>query len=139
RLYGNLLHEMLSKIKTKNDIEEVVNQYLFKGEITVEEQKELIDILKKIINHQQLALYFDQNNMVFTEREIITLDKQTVIPDRLIFNENNVTIIDYKTGKYDEKHRHQINTYAIALENLNFNVEKKLLVYITDEILIEEV
>ena len=139
RLYGNLLHEMLSKIKTKNDIDEVVNQYLFKGEITVEEQKELIGNLKKIINHEHLSLYFAQNNLVFTEREILTLDKQILIPDRLIFNENNVTIIDYKTGKFDEKHKQQINSYAIALENLNFSVEKKLLVYITDEILIEEV
>jgi ATP-dependent exoDNAse (exonuclease V) beta subunit len=139
RLYGNLLHEILSKIKTKNDIPEVVNQYLFKGEITIEEQTELTNILLKILNHNQLSVYFDQNNKVFTEREIITLDKQILIPDRLIFNKNNVTIIDYKTGKYDENHRHQINTYATALENLNFSVEKKLLVYITDEILIEEV
>lgn len=138
-VYGNLLHEILSKIKSKNDIEEVVNRYLFKGEITVEEQKDLINILKKIINHEQLSRYFDQNNIVFTEREIVTFNKQLLIPDRLIFNENNVTIIDYKTGKFDEKHKHQINTYAMALENLNFNVEKKLLVYITDEILIEEV
>ncbi|OGS69782.1 MAG: DNA helicase UvrD [Flavobacteria bacterium RIFCSPLOWO2_12_FULL_35_11] len=139
RLYGNLLHEMLSKIKTKNDIVEVLNQYLFKGEITIEEEKELAFILKQVISHQELSGYFDQNNLVFTEREILTLDKQIVIPDRLIFNNNKVTVIDYKTGKPDEKHRHQINTYALALENLNYSVEKKLLVYITDEILIEEV
>jgi len=139
RLYGNLLHEMLSKIKTKNDITEVVNQYLFKGEITIEEEQELAFILKQVISHQELSGYFDQNNLVFTEREILTLDKQIVIPDRLIFNDNKVTVIDYKTGKPDEKHRHQINTYALALENLNYTVEKKLLVYITGEILIEEV
>ncbi len=138
-VYGNLLHEMLSKIKTKNDIDEVMNQYLFKGEITIEEQNILGVILKKIINHEQLSLYFEQNNQVFTEREILTLEKQIVIPDRLIFDGNKVTIIDYKTGKQEEKYRHQINTYALALENLNFNVEKKLLIYITDEILIEEV
>jgi len=138
-VYGNLLHEILSKIKTENDIEEVMNQYLFRGEITVEEQNTIDVILKKVINHQQLSHYFEQNNVVFTEREILTLDKQIVIPDRLIFSENNVTIIDYKTGKPEEKHRHQINSYALALENLNYWVEKKLLVYITDEILIEEV
>lgn len=138
-VYGNLLHEILSKIKTKNDIVEVLNQYLFRGEITVEEQNILGIILNKIINHEQLSLYFKQNNQVFTEREILTLEKQIVIPDRLIFNDKNVTIIDYKTGKPDVKHRHQINSYAMALENLNFSVEKKLLVYITDEILIEEV
>ncbi|MBK5210666.1 MAG: PD-(D/E)XK nuclease family protein, partial [Flavobacteriaceae bacterium] len=138
-VYGNLLHEMLSKIKTKNDIAEVVNQYLFKGEITIEEQNELTKILKKIINHEQLSLYFAQNNLVFTEREIFTLEKQILIPDRLIFSGNKVTVIDYKTGKSDEKHHQQINSYAMALEKLNYSVEKKLLVYITDEILIEEV
>jgi CRISPR/Cas system-associated exonuclease Cas4 (RecB family) len=69
----------------------------------------------------------------------LTSVKQIVIPDRLVFEGNNVTVIDYKTGKYEEKHRHQINSYATALENLNFKIEKKLLVYITDEILIEEV
>ena len=138
-VYGNLLHEMLSKIKTKNDIDEVMNQYLFKGEITMEAQNALSIILKKIINHKGLSIYFDQSNLIFTEREILTSDKQIVIPDRLVFEGNNVTVIDYKTGKYEEKHRHQINSYATALENLNFKIEKKLLVYITDEILIEEV
>ncbi|WP_372770205.1 UvrD-helicase domain-containing protein [Lutibacter sp.] len=138
-VYGNLLHEMLSKIKTKNDIFEVTNQFLFKGEITIEEQKELTIILNKVINHHQLSGYFEQNNLVFTEREILTSDKQILIPDRLIFNGDKVTILDYKTGKPEEKHRHQINAYSLALENLNYSIEKKLLVYITDEILIEEV
>ena len=138
-IYGNLLHEMLSKIKTKNDIVEVVNQSLFKGEITLEEQKELTTILNKVVSHQHLSGYFNQNNKVFCEQEILTADKQILIPDRLIFNEINVAIIDYKTGKPEEKHRHQINSYAKALENLNYSIEKKLLVYITDEILIKEV
>jgi len=138
-VYGNLLHEMLSKIKTKNDIDEVMNQYLFKGEITMEEQNTLGVILKKIINHEELSIYFEQNNLIFTEREILTLNKQILIPDRLVFDDNKVIVIDYKTGKYEEKHRNQINSYATALENLNFKIEKKLLVYITDEILIEEV
>ena len=138
-IYGNLLHEMLSEIKIKNDIDEVINQYLFKGEITIEEQKGISVILKKIMNHEELSVYFEPNNLVFTEREILTSDRQILIPDRLIFNDNNVTIIDYKTGKPEEKHRHQINSYAKALKNLNYHIEKKLLVYITDEILIEEV
>ena len=136
-VYGNLLHEMLSKIKTKNDIDEVMNQYLFKGEITMEEQNTLGVILKKIINHEELSIYFEQNNLIFTEREILTLNKQILIPDRLVFEGNKVIVIDYKTGKYEEKHRHQIISYATDLENLKFKIEKKLLAYITDEILIE--
>jgi len=57
-----------------------------------------------------------------------------LIPDRLIFDNNKVTIIDYKTGKPEIKHRHQIEKYALVLQKMNFDVYEKLLVYIDDEI-----
>jgi len=138
-VYGNLIHEILSNIKTKNDISDVLNQYLFKGVITFEDQKEIRLILNKIVNHSKLAPYFEQNNIVFNEQEILTSEKKIVIPDRLIFNENKITIIDYKTGKSDKKYHAQINNYAKVLNNLNFEIDKKILVYINDEIFIEEV
>lgn len=137
--YGNLIHEILSKIKTKNDVTNVVNQYLYKGEIKASQQKEIIEVLNKIINHPKLQTYFSQNNTVYNEQEIVTLDKKIIIPDRLIINKNEVTIIDYKTGNPDKKHHKQINNYSEALENLNYTIHKKLLVYINEEIIVEEV
>ena len=138
-VYGNLIHEILSKIKTKNDISEVLSQYLFKGVIPFELQEEIQLIVNKIIDHPKLANYFEQNNVVFNEQEILTSDKKIVIPDRLVFNKNEVTIIDYKTGKPDKKYHNQINNYGEVLANLNYEVDKKILVYINDEIFIEEV
>ncbi len=138
-VYGNLIHEILSKIKTKNDILEVIDQYVYKGIITLEEHKEILKILNQIIHHKQLSKYFEQNNLVYNEREIMTLDRKTLIPDRLIFTNSKVTIIDYKTGKPEKKHHQQISNYAEALKNLNYSIGKKLLVYINKEILVEEV
>ena len=136
--YGNLIHEILSKIKTQNDIEEVVNQYVFNGTITKNEQQEIQEKLFSIVNHPQLQTYFNQNNEVYNEQEIITGDKKSIIPDRLIINNNKVTIIDYKTGISDKKHQQQLQKYATTLENLNYTVEKKIVVYINTEIIIEE-
>ncbi|NQV76855.1 MAG: UvrD-helicase domain-containing protein, partial [Lutibacter sp.] len=137
--YGNLIHEILSKIETKNDISNIVNQYVYKGEITKIQQKEITIILSEIVNHKQLHTYFEPNNQVYNEQEIVTLDKKIIIPDRLVIKDNKVTIIDYKTGKPDRKHFDQINNYAKALENLNYSIKKKLLIYINKEISIEEV
>lgn len=138
-VYGNLIHEILSKIKTCNDISAIVNQYLFKGVINENDKRNIESILNKVVNHPQLSVYFDQNNEVFNEQEIITLDKKIIIPDRLVFNQNKVTIIDYKTGKPDKKYHIQIINYAEVLKDLNFEIERKLLVYINDEIVVEEV
>ena len=79
------------------------------------------------------------NNTVITERELVNQNKQVLIPDRLIFENKNVTVIDYKTGKQNKTHYNQIESYSEALQNLCYVIQKKLLVYFNDEILVEEV
>ena len=137
--YGNLIHELLSKIITKNDIEEVLNQYVFKGVITGNQKNEISQILLQVVNHKLLNIYFSDAIEVYNEQEIVTSDKKIIIPDRLALVNNKLTIIDYKTGKPDKKYHHQINNYASVLSELNYSIDKKILVYINNEITIEEV
>ena len=138
-LYGNLFHEILSKIKTKTDVDEVINQYVFSGIISNEEQLEITEILNRILNHKELSVFFNQNNQVYLEQQIITSDRNIIIPDRIVIIDGKTTIIDYKTGKPDAKYHQQLNNYAQVLEELNFKLDKKLLVYINEEIIVEEV
>ena len=136
--YGNLIHELLSKVKTAADIDLAVEHYLINGMITSEELKELTETAGKIVNHPMLQQYFEQNKTIFCEREILTADKGIMIPDRLVIDENkNAYIIDYKTGKPDKKHHSQLHKYALAVEELGFQVRKKMLVYIDDSIEVE--
>jgi len=138
-IYGNLIHEVLSKIKTESDITQVMNEYLFKGSITVENQQEITTIINKVVLHPMLKMYFDQNNVVYNEQKILTSNKNMIIPDRLVFKGNKVTVIDYKTGKPDKKYIQQVEFYAQVLKGLNYIIEKKILVYINEEIIVEEV
>jgi len=138
-VYGNLIHEILSKIVSKEDISTIVNQYIFEGTISELQKKEITTILLEVVNHHQLEQYFEKSNQVFTEQEIVTSDKHILIPDRLVLRENKITIIDYKTGKSDKKYHRQVENYAITLMNLGYVIEKKLLVYINNKILVEEI
>jgi len=99
---------------------------LFKGIIKQEDKHSIIEILKNVVEHEKLSKYFDQNKQVFAEREIITKDKNLIVPDRLIFSQNKVSILDYKTGKPDKKHFQQINNYANVLKDLNYKIEIKV-------------
>ncbi|WP_298285095.1 UvrD-helicase domain-containing protein [uncultured Lutibacter sp.] len=137
--YGNLIHEILSKINTKNDIEEVVNTYIFNGTISKNEKVAISLILNNIVNHPKLQMYFEQNNEVYTEQEILSKDQQIIIPDRLVVNNNEVVIIDYKTGNPHKKYHQQLINYKNILEDLNYSIIKKILVYINEEIIVEEV
>ncbi len=132
--FGNLIHEMMSKIISEKDIENTTIQFVNKGFLEKSKKGEIKKIILNIINHEQLKAYFQEDSIVMTEREILTEDKHILIPDRLIFDKNKVTIIDYKTGKPDKKHQHQIESYASILQSMNFVIDEKLLVYIDDKI-----
>ena len=137
--FGNLIHEMLSKIITKNDVEKVTLQYLQQG-IVDKKQLELIkNNIYKIVNHSELQEYFSEDVIVYNEREIVDVDNQIMIPDRLVFINNEVVIIDYKTGKPSKSYHQQLLKYDRVLKSMNFKVDKKVLIYIDKEILVEEV
>ncbi len=138
--FGNLIHEMMAKIITKNDVDKVVNQYEQQG-IIDKEQSDLIKTdVYKIVNHPELQSYYSEDVIIYNEREIVDVDNQIMIPDRLSFDDKNeVTIIDYKTGKPSKSYHQQLLKYERVLKTMNFKVAKKLLIYINEEILVEEV
>ena len=138
--YGNLLHEIMANIITENDIEKVVSKYEQQGFLDEQQTLLIKEIINKIVCHSELKKYYSNNVVVFNEREIVDVDNQIVIPDRLVFNSRNeVVIIDYKTGKPSKSYHQQLLKYEQVLKSMNFNVIKKLLIYINEEIDVVEV
>ena len=138
--YGNLVHEILSKIKSKEDVVNILHQYVQQGLLNAENSEKLKKLLFEIVNHPKLRDYFSKDSIVFNEREIVSKDNQIIIPDRLIFNaKNEAIIIDYKTGKLSREYHQQLITYEDVLKKMQIKVIKKLLIYINEQITIEEI
>ena len=56
-------------------------------------------------------------------------------PDRMIFHENNeVSILDYKTGKPKISDNNQIINYVFELEKNSYRVREAFLIYLGNEI-----
>ena len=70
--------------------------------------------------------------------EIISKNGYVVIPDRLVFlTDLDLVIIDYKTGAEDISHVNQLKKYQAMLEEMDFNVNNKIIVYIAEKIKIK--
>ncbi|RBP34767.1 ATP-dependent exoDNAse (exonuclease V) beta subunit [Oceanihabitans sediminis] len=131
---GNLIHNILSHIKTKEDVSFTFSHFIETAIISPEQAKELELIVNQIIDHEELKDYFIANNTIYNERDIIS-NKEIIRPDRLVINaENQATIIDYKTGAQDKKHQLQLENYERIIEEMQFQVTKKILVYINENI-----
>ena len=135
---GNLIHLVMSHIKTENDIEFVFEHLIGSGKLNQNQANELKLIVNAIVNHIQLKQYFQPNLLIYNEKDIITAQGEIVRPDRIIIDKNKAVILDYKTGAEDQKHKEQLNKYQKALEDMSFEVVKKILVYINNDIQIKE-
>ncbi|WP_340156270.1 UvrD-helicase domain-containing protein [uncultured Winogradskyella sp.] len=137
---GNLVHLVLSKIKTIEDVDFAFNELIISGDVTAENSKVLKNLVLEVINHTKLEHYFKDNFKIYNERDIITSSGQLLRPDRLNINsKNEAIIIDYKTGDAKSTHKTQLKDYESVLNNMNLKVTHKLLVYINDTIEVIEV
>lgn len=132
--WGNVIHGILSEINSSSDIDKALNMAIERGDINSGDFEYLKRILLKIVRHPKLSKFYIEGVYAKNEIEIMDAKGQLFRPDRLIFDEKNVTIIDYKTGGSQSNHQQQLHTYAHLLNEIGFIVVEQILVYIGDEI-----
>ncbi|WP_431107965.1 UvrD-helicase domain-containing protein [Winogradskyella poriferorum] len=137
---GNLVHLLLSKITTKEDIDFAINDLIAAGDITTLDEEVLRTTVMNVIQHPKINLYFNNEHKVYNESDIVTPSGEHLRPDRININLNNeAIIIDYKTGDQKPSHAAQLNTYASILSTMNYKVQYKYLVYINESVEVIEV
>ena len=133
--FGNLIHEILAFIKTKNDIDLAVIKALENGLITQTQKHEVLSTLNQIVNHLHLTDFYSETNKIYNEKTIIRKHETLIKPDRMEINaKNEVFLLDYKTGLHKQEHAKQLNNYQNAIETMGLTVVKKSIVYIGEAI-----
>ncbi|MDT0691306.1 UvrD-helicase domain-containing protein [Salegentibacter sp. F188] len=130
---GEIAHEILAKINSVRDIDVAVENAVLDGIITENAAEEIKELVIRVCNHPQLKQYFSPGVQSLNERTIITAEEK-VRPDRLVISQNKCTVIDYKTGNPAESHKNQINNYAEVLHGMGYEIEKKILVYVNEDV-----
>lgn len=126
---GKLMHEVLSKIITEADLSHAIKSTLVIKE-TESLATELENKIKSIFNLCADKKWFDGSFTIKNEAEICLPDGTFKRPDRLMFTDNTVTLLDYKTGSKEKKHADQLNDYAKALAAMGYTVGGKYLLYL---------
>ncbi|MCD4745364.1 MAG: PD-(D/E)XK nuclease family protein, partial [Bacteroidales bacterium] len=117
---------------TEDDVENVLEDFNLQGIIDKNERAELSVIIHKLISKPEIKPFFEKGIIVKAEEEILLPDGQKYRPDRVVFIDDRVIVIDYKTGKAEEKHKNQINKYADLIKEMGYEKVEKYLLYIGD-------
>jgi ATP-dependent exoDNAse (exonuclease V) beta subunit len=133
--YGNIIHEILSFVKTASDIDLAIQNAIENGLITLNQKEVVLKSIQEIVNNKELESYFSSANEILNEQAIIQKEGKTIKPDRMVLTKNKeVYLLDYKTGTHNQKYQLQLDNYQNAIEKMGLKVTKKALVYIGEEI-----
>ncbi len=135
--WGEKVHALMSRISAKSDVDDVLDNAMSEGLLSEEEKASLKEKILALINQPQISPLFEAGNKVVNEKDILLPGGKTLRPDRLTFKDDTLFIIDYKTGKEEEKHFRQINEYASVMKMMGYEKIKKYLLYINEERVLE--
>ncbi|WP_304142190.1 exodeoxyribonuclease V subunit beta [Mesoflavibacter zeaxanthinifaciens] len=131
---GNIIHDIMSKIYTKDDIDFAINLALDNGLINDDQVESITKNINDIVNQKDLKEFFTDQYTIYNERDILTSTGQMIRPDRLAIKDNQATIIDYKTGLPNPKYEQQLEIYATHLKEMGYQISNKILVFINENI-----
>jgi ATP-dependent exoDNAse (exonuclease V) beta subunit len=132
---GQLIHELLAQIITASQLETICDDFENSGLLSQEQKILIKPILEKIIRHPELHDYFSGTQKVIVEKDIYTKNGNVLRPDRINFiAENQIAIIDYKTGLPKETDLDQINHYESILNEMHLKTVEKIIVYIDETV-----
>ena len=132
--YGNLIHEILSFVTTKNEVNLAIEKALENGLMKQSQKETVTNTIFEIVHHKDLTEFFTENDVVLNEQVIIQQKSSIVKPDRMVLKQDQtVYLLDYKTGAHQSKYELQLENYQNAIEEMGFKVAKKALVYIGEK------
>lgn len=138
REWGELVHQILSEIRTVEDIDLALRPYLLNGTFDQDTADKLKENFVQMARHPMLAPAFSKDAKVKNECEILS-NGEILRPDRYVELPDAIYLLDYKTGKKEKKYHEQLKRYIGALQGM---VEKEIrayLVYLSDPIEVEKV
>lgn len=132
--WGTKVHRFFAQIKSEEDLQQNLDLIKIKLYLTDEEMNALVNQAEQVLNHPLLSKLYHPQNLILIERDFYTPKGKVLRPDRIINFNNQLYILDYKTGKKTAKDLQQIKEYCEELQQLSGIKTNAYLVYLHDKI-----
>ncbi len=128
QIQGEIIHNILQRIRTKADIDRVLHQQDFSAP---ENSRIIRRFFDKGFESNLFSGWFSDEWTVYNEHDLVNENGNIVRPDRLLIKENQAVIIDFKTGEQHPHYHEQIREYTSTIKQLGFETVNGYLVYLS--------
>ena len=138
RAYGIMMHELLSRVVTEDDIDAAVRHVCDIGLLPVTGSEMIAARVRSIIQTETVREWFDGSCTVRTEATVILPGGAVRRPDRVMICDDRVMVVDYKFGEPSDRYQKQAASYRDMLKQMGYPRVRSWLWYVEKDI-IEEV
>ena len=134
---GNVLHNVFSTIRTKDDIPQVLRRLEFDGvlydaDISVERIRAMLD---RGLSNPMVADWFSGRWQLFNECTILSYDPESrqVVerrPDRVMTDGHEIIVVDFKFGNPHDDYHDQVRGYMQLLSQMGYQHIRGYLWYV---------
>lgn len=140
-ILGEIMHNLLSKIVTGDELEREMKKMQMEGLISTQEEfKHIENIIRRAIKHPKGKEWFSGKYRLFNECTILFRQgekHQQRRPDRVMVYGNEATVVDFKFGRENEEYIKQVQEYVRLLLQMGYENVKGYLWYIYSNKIIE--
>jgi CRISPR/Cas system-associated exonuclease Cas4 (RecB family) len=131
--YGNMIHFLLAEINHPKEINWMLDKYEMSITQALLDKEPLRNKLESVYRLPALECYFDGSYTLKKEASILNHKGELQRPDLIAIKDKTAAIIDYKTGEPRSSYAEQLASYAALLNQMGYNVEARLIVYVDSE------
>ncbi|WP_430932731.1 UvrD-helicase domain-containing protein [Saccharicrinis sp. 156] len=129
--YGKVMHEAFEFIQTIDDIDIALTRMIFEGKISKSDKEILKEQIAELVSKPDTKEWFNPEHRAKAENAILTKNG-TYRPDRVVFLNNEVHIIDYKFGDIEEpKYEKQVSQYIRHVKKMGHPNVKGFIWYVS--------
>jgi ATP-dependent exoDNAse (exonuclease V) beta subunit len=127
RMYGNMMHQIFSRIVTEKDLEPVLDAMQKEGQVPKNDREALGTLIRQKLTGPVVKHWFTEESSikVYNERAILSGHGAMLRPDRVIVKDDLVTVVDFKFGEVEKpSYIKQLSNYMEQLRLMgNMHVE----------------
>lgn len=128
--YGLLVHDLLARIKHKDNLDSSLDELQLEGAIDKNERQMLHEKIRRLFQIPLVDSWFSTDWDVKTEVPILPLTGEVSRPDRVMINNRQAIIVDFKTGMQNSRDLQQVITYSDLLKEMGYSEISGYLLYI---------
>lgn len=137
--FSNTLHELMSVIREEPEIESHVDRYVSEGLIRDTDRPRILSYLRAAWQHPVLGLLLRSNYRHISERSVINRRGETARPDKVLANDKETIVIDFKSTQQtaSPQHLQQVREYRDYLVDWGYPQVRGYLYYFMHDELVE--